>query len=100
MRNLHVPSPEKAAGQAMFSQAKNLLSTVLLCVLAIMAGSVFLEGQESTPPSPPAAQGYPVTVEGHEVFLIYETFGPISAHDRAEKVSERLGKLVYTPSAD
>jgi len=100
MHNLHAPSSAKAAGQAVFTQSKNLLFTIFLCVLAIMAGAVLLEGQQPTPPSPPAAQGYPVTVEGHEVFQIYEAFGPISAHDRAAKVSERLRKLVYTPSAD
>jgi len=100
MHILHAPSSASAAGQAVFSQSKNLLFTRFLCVLAIMAGAACLEGQQPAPPSPPTAQGYPVTVEGHEVFRIYEAFGPISAQDRAEKVSERLSKLVYTPSAD
>src|SRR5271157_857708 len=104
MRNLHLPSSASAGGQAMVRWSKssglNLFLTILLCVLAGMASSVLLTAQQSAPSSHPAAQGYPVTVEGHEVFRIYEAFGPISAHDRAEKVSERLSKLVYTPSAD
>ena len=58
------------------------------------------KAQQPAPPSPSSDHGYPVTVEGHEVFQIYEAFGPVSAHERAEKVSERLGKLVYTPGAD
>jgi len=82
------------------SRRLNLFATVPLCVLAVIASSILLTAQQSAPPSPPAAQGYPVTVEGHEVFQIYEAFGPVSAHERAAKVSERLQKLVYTPSAD
>ena len=82
------------------SSGLNLFLTILLCVLAVTASSVLLTAQQSAPPSDQPNQGYPVTVEGHEVFQIYEAYGPISAHDRAEKVSERLGKLVYTPSAD
>ena len=65
-----------------------------------MASSFPLTAQQSAPLSEEANQGYPVTVEGHEVFRIYEAFGPVSAQDRAEKVSERLGKLVYTPGVD
>ena len=82
------------------SLSLKLCPKIVLCICVAMASAVLLHGQQSAPPSPPAAQGYPVTVEGHEAFRIYEAFGPISAHDRAEKVSERLGKLVYTPSAD
>jgi small-conductance mechanosensitive channel len=100
MRNLDAPSSAKAAGQAVFSQSKNLLSTILLSVLAVMSGAVLLQGQQTAPPPPPATQGYPVTVEGHEVFQIFEPIGPISAHDRAERASDRLAKLVYTPGAD
>jgi small-conductance mechanosensitive channel len=45
-------------------------------------------------------QGYPVTIEGHEVLRIYEPVGAFSAHDRAQKISERLQKLVFAPGAD
>ena len=82
------------------SSSLTLVLAILSGVLAAMASSVPLTAQQSAPPSEQASQGYPVTVEGHEVFTIYEAFGPVSAQDRAEKVSERLGKLVYTPSAD
>lgn len=82
------------------SRRQNLLATVPLCVLAVIASSILLTAQQSAPPSPPATQGYPVTIEGHEVFQNYEGLGPFSAHDRAQRISERLTKLVYTPSAD
>src|SRR5271157_4990311 len=104
MRNLHLPSSASAGGQAMARRSKssglNLFLTILLRVFAVIASSVLLTAQQSVPPSHPAAQGYPVTVEGHEVFQIYQAFGPVSASDRAEKVSDRLEKLVYTPDAD
>jgi len=73
---------------------------IVLCICIALASSVLLQGQQSAPPSPPAAQGYPVTVEGHEAFQIFEPLGPISAHDRAQRASARLEKLVYTPGAD
>ena len=88
----------------MFRRSKspglNLFATMLLSVLAAMASSVLVTAQQSAPPSDEANPGHPVTVEGHEIFRIYEAFGPVTAQDRAEKVSERLGKLVYTPGAD
>src|SRR5271165_5647556 len=77
-----------------------LCLNIALCIFITVAISVLLQGQQPASPPAPPVHGYPVTVEGHEVFQIYEAFGPVSAHDRAEKVSERLGKLVYTPSAD
>ncbi len=81
------------------SSSLTLVLAILSGVLAAMASSVPLTAQQSAPPSEEAKPGYPVTVEGHEVFRIYEAFGPVTAQDRAEKVSERLGKLVYTPGA-
>jgi len=82
------------------SRRQNLFSTVLLCVFAVIASPILLTAQQSAPPSPPAAQGYPVTVEGHEVFKVYERLGPFTPQERAQRVSERLTKLVYTPGAD
>jgi small-conductance mechanosensitive channel len=79
---------------------RNLFTAVLLCVCVVVGSSLLLQAQQSTPPAPPAAQGYAVTVEGHEVYQIYLAYGPFSAHDRAQRVSERLRKLVFTPSAD
>jgi small-conductance mechanosensitive channel len=104
MRNSHSITSANASGQGISGRPKscgfNPFLTGLLCLWAVLASSVLLRGQQTAPPSPPAPDAYTVTVEGHEVFPIYEPFGPISAHDRAERVSERLEKLVYTPSAD
>src|SRR5271157_270922 len=104
MRNLHLPSSASAGGQAMVRRSKssglNLFLTILLRVLAVMASSVLLTAQQSTPSSDQANQGYPVTVEGHEIFKVYERLGPFTAQERAQRVSERLTKLVYTPGAD
>jgi small-conductance mechanosensitive channel len=103
MRNLHRPF-SASAGRAMVRRVKScgikLFLATLSCVLAMTASSGLLTAQQSPPSSQPATQGYPVTVEGHEVLQVYVAFGPISAHDRAQKVSDRLRKLVYTPSAD
>ncbi len=82
------------------SSGLNLFVTMLLCVLAGMASSVLLSAQQPAPPSDQANPGYPVTVEGHEVFKVNEGLGPFSAQERAQRVSDRLTKLVYTPSAD
>jgi len=82
------------------SSGRNLFTAVLLCLCVVVGSSLLLQAQQSTPPAPPAAQGYPVTLEGHEVYQIYLAYGPISAHDRAQRTSERLRKLAYTPNAD
>ena len=79
---------------------RDRLLTFLLFVLAITGHAAFLEAQQPSPLPQPAAQGYSVTVEGHEAFQIFEPLGPISAHDRAARASERLTKLLYTPGAD
>src|SRR5271157_3342049 len=104
MRNLHLPSSASAGGQAMVRRSKSsgldLFLTILLCVLAVMASSVLLTAQQSAPPSDQANQGYPVTVEGHEIFKVYERLGPFTPEERAHRASERLTKLVYTPSVD
>src|SRR5271165_1866885 len=104
MRYLHFPASASSGGQAMLrppkSRRQNLFTVVALCFLAVIASSILLTAQQSAPPSPPAAQGYPVTVEGHEVFKVYERLGPFTPQERAQRVSERLTKLVYTPGAD
>src|SRR5208337_3539207 len=104
MRHLHFPASAGAGGQAMVRRSKapglNLFLTILLCVLAVMASSVPLTAQQSTPSSDQANQGYPITVEGHEIFKVYERLGPFTPEERAQRASERLTKLVYTPSVD
>ena len=75
-----------------------------LCDAALSAGSnggsVLLTAQQASPAPDEANPGYAVTVEGHEVFRVNEGLGPFSAQERAQRISERLTKLVYTPSAD
>src|SRR5208337_4346419 len=104
MRKLHFPSSANAGGKAMFcppkSRRQNLFATLLLFVLAVIASSILLTAQQSAPPPDQANQGYPITVEGHEVLIVYERLGPFNAQERAQRVSERLTKLVYTPGAD
>jgi small-conductance mechanosensitive channel len=82
------------------SSGLNLFLTILLYVLAGTARPVLLTAQESGPSSDHANPGYPVTVEGHEVFKVYQRLGPFMPEERAQRVSERLTKLVYTPGAD
>ena len=82
------------------SSHRSPLVAVLLLVGVVVASSLLLKAQSPTTPSNQAEQGYPVTIEGHEVLRIYEPVGPFSAHDRAQKTSERLEKLVYAPGAD
>jgi len=88
----------------MFRQSKlsvlNLFLMVLLALSTAMAGCPLLQGQEPTPSPRHSDQGYPVTVEGHEVFEVYEALGPFSAPDRAQRVSDRLTKLAYAPNID
>ena len=79
---------------------RNPFVAVLLGLCVVVGSCLLLEAQQSAPPSNESEQGYPVTVEGHEVYQIYVEYGPFSAHDRAQRVSERLRKLVFTPSAD
>lgn len=79
----------------------NKLSPAVLLSICVLVGSCFsLQAQPSTPSSEQANQGYPVTVEGHEVFKVYERLGPFTPEERAQRTSERLTKLVYMPGAD
>jgi small-conductance mechanosensitive channel len=103
MRNSHYIASANARGQGLFrpkSAEPKLFIAGLLCLWVLLTGSVLLQGQQTPPPAAPAAHGFPVTIEGHEVFQIYEPFGPVSAYDRAERASQRLTQLVYTPTAD
>jgi small-conductance mechanosensitive channel len=84
----------------MLRPSGNLLLAALLCLLTVMASPAVLTAQQGPQPSDHGNPGEPVTVQGREVFRIYEAFGPLSAHERADRVSERLEKLAYTPGAD
>jgi hypothetical protein len=104
MRNHSSKAPVNAGGQAMCGGSKFLSRkfglAIALCIWATLGSRLPLAAQQPATPSPPGSKGYPVTVEGHEAFRIYEALGPLSAHDRAERASERLTKLLYTPGAD
>jgi small-conductance mechanosensitive channel len=73
------------------SRATILATLFFATILAIPVSA----RQPSSPPSE-APVGYPVTVEGNEIFRIYEGVGSITAQERAASVSERIRKLIYT----
>ena len=60
---------------------------------SVLRDSSSLAQQASTPSEPPV--GYPVAVEGNQIFLIYEGVGSFTAEQRASGVSERIRKLIY-----
>ena len=73
----------------------------LFAVLLLLFSAALLAQQAAEHDAPaPEPEGFPVTVEGHEVFKVYEALGPISAHERAQRISARLLKLAYDPSAN
>ena len=71
----------------------------LLIAAFLCSWSLAVYGQ-SAAPSAAQQQSFPVTVEGREVFTIYDGVGPFSAQDRAQRVSERLSKLTFTRNTD
>ena len=69
----------------------------LLLTLCFTTGGV---AAQSTSPSSPANEGYPIDLDGKEILRIYEGVGSFTARDRADAVSDRLQKLVNDPSVD
>lgn len=75
---------------------------------AVFAGVLFALLLPITPlaaqsaPAQPTAEnpGYPVSVEGNEVFRIYEGIGSFTAEQRAEAASDRFRRLIYEPNPD
>jgi small-conductance mechanosensitive channel len=78
----------------MLRWARQLSRAFTLAILFLAFFAISLYAQESPPPSEPI--GYPVSVEGRQIFLIYESVGSVSAQERAAAVSERIRKLIYT----
>jgi small-conductance mechanosensitive channel len=54
--------------------------------------------QESAPEQ--ERQGYPVVVDGYELFRIHQNLGATSAEERAERISARLEELVSASEFD
>ncbi len=76
---------------------QSLLTWLLLYACAVMASCLVLPAQQF----PPAAtDGYPVTVEGHEVLQVYEGIGNFSAQDRAQRTADKLRQLIRASDAD
>lgn len=70
------------------------LSLAIILTTLCFAIPLAAQPASSTPSVPPV--GYPVTVEGNQIFLIYEGVGSVIPEQRATAVSERLRKLIYT----
>ena len=81
----------------MLRSARRLsLLTVLASSLLASLLAIPLRAQQSASQSSEVPVGYPVSLEGNQIFLIYEGVGSVSAQERASAVSERLRKLIYT----
>jgi len=71
----------------------------LAIILATFFASLFViplcaQQHDSEPAETPV--GYPVSVEGNQIFLIYESIGSVTAEQRAAAVSQRVRKLIYS----
>jgi small-conductance mechanosensitive channel len=84
---------------ALSFQCERIASFLLYFGLLLLISSA-VSAQQSPSSANQAGDGYPVTIEGHEVFRIYEAVGTLSAHDRAQGASARFSKLIYAPAAD
>jgi hypothetical protein len=76
------------------------LASGLLLSSLLLVSAAALSAQHAAATTQPADSGYPVSVEGREVLRIYENIGSFSAHDRAQRGTERLESLVYSPADD
>ncbi len=72
---------------------------LLFAVLLLLAATP-LAAQPAPPQASQENAGYPVSIEGNEIFRVYEGIGSFTAQDRARSASERFRKLIYDPTAD
>lgn len=80
----------------MLRSARRLsLAIILATLFASLLATPLCAQQPSAEPSETPV-GYPVSVEGNTIFLIYEGIGSVTAEQRASAVSERIRKLIYT----
>lgn len=68
----------------------------LATIFTALCFAIPVLAQQASPTPSETPVGYPVTVEGTQVFLIYEGIGSVTAEQRAEAVSERIRKLIYS----
>jgi small-conductance mechanosensitive channel len=72
-----------------------LILLSIFCSIPTFAGE---DDQESAPEQ--ERQGYPVVVDGYEVFRIHQSLGAASAEERARRISARLEELVSARDFD
>jgi len=102
-RKSSFPASAGSSGRALPSARSSRLkrlATSLLYLSLLFASGAALSAQQSPSSSDQSGSGYPVAVEGHEIFRIYEGIGTLSARDRAQGASDRFSKLIYAPAAD
>ncbi|HKD85007.1 MAG TPA: mechanosensitive ion channel family protein [Terriglobales bacterium] len=80
----------------MVRSAKRLAFITLLAA-SLLPASLLAQPETQAKEEP---QGYPVKVEGTEIFRIYEGIGNFSAGDRAAGASDRFRKLIYSPQTN
>src|SRR5580658_5165221 len=100
-RKLSFPAASRCGGRFFFSallSRREWIAALLLGLILLLSSAV--SAAQSTPSPDQTGDGYPVTIEGHEIFRIYEAIGTLSAQDRAQGASARFSKLIYAPAAD
>jgi small-conductance mechanosensitive channel len=100
-RKLSFPAASHCGGRFFFSallSRREWIAALLLGLVLLLSSAVSAAQSTSSPDQ--AGDGYPVTIEGHEIFRIYEAIGTLSAQDRAQGASARFSKLIYAPAAD
>ncbi len=73
------------------------LALILLCLVSLSAFA--WQGEQESEPEQ-QSHGYPVMVDGYEVFRIHQDLGAASAEERARRISVRLEELVSASDFD
>ena len=77
----------KRPNEAHLAPLVSVAALVLLSVLSALPAIAWQNDQESAPAQ--ENQGYPVIVDGYEVFRVHQNLGAASAEERAERISAR-----------
>ena len=75
------------------------VATLFLLVNLVVLPTFAWQGDEESEPAQ-ERQGYPVMVDGYEVFRIHQSLGAASAEERARRISARLEELVSASDFD